>query len=174
MMDYSNMKYSDSAFLYVIFTFQVLTLLIGVPLLLRDGCSEEKRREKKKSLVIRAIIFTFVAKWLVDTHDLVQAEIEAGDMSGFDPYKLLHIDNDSSFGTKQIRDAYYKLAKKYHPDKVNLDKIPIEKARRRYQNLVKAYHTLTKRENFDNWVKFGDPDGLRSLKALEIALPAFL
>jgi preprotein translocase subunit Sec63 len=52
--------------------------------------------------------------------------------------------------------------------------VPEEKARRRYQNLVKAYKTLTVKENFDNWIAFGDPDGSRSLKALEIALPAFI
>lgn len=95
-------------------------------------------------------------------------------MSGFDPYKLLHIENDMSFGTKEIRDAYYKLAKKYHPDKVDFTKVPEDKARRRYQNLVKAYKTLTVQENFNNWIKYGDPDGSRSLKALEIALPTFL
>lgn len=39
---------------------------------------------------------------------------------------------------------------------------------------MKAYKTLTVKDNFDNWIKFGDPDGSRSLKALEIALPALL
>ena len=33
---------------------------------------------------------------------------------------------------------------------------------------------MTKKESFDNWMKFGDPDGLKSLKAIEVALPAFL
>lgn len=39
---------------------------------------------------------------------------------------------------------------------------------------MKAYKTLTVKESFDNWIRFGDPDGSRSMKALEIALPAFL
>ena len=53
-------------------------------------------------------------------------------MQTFDPYKLLHIENDNSFDTKEIKSAYYRLAKKYHPDKVDTTKVPIDKARTRY------------------------------------------
>lgn len=144
------------------------------PLLLRDFFNGEKRKNNRLSLLIRLLYVVFVGKWMFDTYGLVQQQLTEGDMSGFDPYKLLHIENDMSFGTSEIKQAYYKLAKKYHPDKVDFTKVPEDKARRRYENLVKAYKTLTVRENFDNWIKFGDPDGSKSLKALEIALPAFL
>ena len=62
----------------------------------------------------------------------------------FDPYKLLHIANDGSFNTKEIKNAYKRLAKKYHPDAVNTEVISEDKAQRRWLNLRKAYETLTK------------------------------
>ena len=74
----------------------------------------------------------FIGKWMFDTYGLVQEQLAEGDMSGFDPYKLLHLENDSSFGTPEIRNAYYRLAKKYHPDKVDFSRVPEEKARKRY------------------------------------------
>jgi preprotein translocase subunit Sec63 len=171
---YEALKYNDSAFLYVLFTFQAIVVIAMVPFLLRDARDPDKRQHRKFNLLIRALIVGFFCKWMWDTYEIVQTQISEGDMTTFDPYKLLHLDNDHSFGTEQIRQAYHRLAKKYHPDKVDFSKVPEEKARRRYQNLVKAYKTLTVKESFDNWIKFGDPDGSRTLKALEIALPAFL
>jgi len=68
----------------------------------------------------------------------------------FNPYIRLKLEDDGSFNTKEIRQAYRRLAVKYHPDKVNKS-IPREKALKRYQVLKLAYETLTKKQKFDNY-----------------------
>ena len=47
-------------------------------------------------------------------------------------------------------------------------------AQARWLKLVSAYHTLTKEHMFNNWIKYGDPEGSRAMKALELALPTWL
>ena len=39
---------------------------------------------------------------------------------------------------------------------------------------MKAYETLTNEAKYDNWKKYGNPDGSLSSRAMEIALPSFL
>jgi preprotein translocase subunit Sec63 len=41
-------------------------------------------------------------------------------------------------------------------------------------NLVKAHEVLTNKEKFNNWQLYGDPDGSKAMKMMEIALPSFL
>lgn len=78
-------------------------------------------------------ILGFIGRWFMDTLTLV--ENQSNQIQDFNPYRLLHIDDDGSFATDEIRRAFRRLSVKYHPDKVNLEKVPIEKAQRRYQNL---------------------------------------
>ena len=87
----SDMKYNDAAFLYVIFTFQALSLLFVVPFLIRDMLNQHKRKHNRLSIFIRLLFVGFVLKWLMATYELVQQQVEEGEMTGFDPYKLLHI-----------------------------------------------------------------------------------
>lgn len=108
------------------------------------------------------ILLCFGTMWLMGTYELVQEQVTVDQTGIFDPYKLLHITNDGSFNTREIKQAYKTLAKKFHPDAVNLDKVPFEKAQKRWLNLVKAHETLTKKANFDNYRLYGDPDGSRS------------
>lgn len=86
----------------------------------------------------------------------------------------MHIPNDGTFNTKEINAAYRRLAKKYHPDAVNPEKVPVEKAQKRWYNLVKAHETLTKTNKFRNWNIYGDPDGSPTMKALSLAMPTWL
>ncbi len=62
-----------------------------------------------------------LCKWTFDTIDLVQADAEFN--AEWNPYKLLKLEDDGSFNTKQIKDAYKRLSLKYHPDKVNMAKL---------------------------------------------------
>jgi len=109
----------------------------------------------------------------MDTYYLVEKDIAEGG-AGFDPYKLLHIDNDAAFDTKEIKQAYGRLSLKYHPDKVDFAKVPEEQARRRFKRLVTAYKTLTNKEMYDNWIRFGNPDGSVAIQAVGLAMPAWL
>ena len=122
---------------------------------------------------MKLLVICFVAKWLTDTHELVMLEAEKASDEEFNPYKLLHIENDGSFDTKEIRTAYKTLAKKYHPDAVNTDVGSLDKTQKRWYNLVKAYETLTQKAMFDNYRYYGDPYGSKALRALELAVPAW-
>ncbi len=61
---------------------------------------------------------------------------------------------------------------KYHPDKIKEEEQ--ESAKHKFQEIVKAYSILTDAQKYDNWQKYGHPDGSRAMQAMEIALPSFL
>ena len=169
-----NRQLDEGAFLYVIFTFQVCALAMGVPVLLSSCLSAEKRASLSKvSWLIKLTVLGFVGKWTVETYDLVSEQASRDSSELFDPYQLLQIPNDGSFNTKEIKNAYKRLAKKYHPD-VATDVVDEEKAQRRWLNLRKAYETLTKQEKYNNFLMYGDPEGSVAVRALQLALPSWL
>ena len=138
------MSSNDGAFLYVLFTFQFLAVLIGFPMLVFQVSSKEKRADANKlSWFIKLLVLCFVAKWLTDTYELVMLEAEKTRDEEFNPYRLLGIENDGSFNSKEIRTAYKNLAKKYHPDSSKIDAVSDVKLEKKWYNLVRAYETLT-------------------------------
>ena len=44
----------------------------------------------------------------------------------------------------------------------------------RYEKINKARETLTRQDKFDNWIKYGDPDGSKSIQALKLAMPNWI
>ena len=122
---------------------------------------------------IKIMIVSFLCKWIADTYDIVE-EVQKDQDKPFNPYTLLHIDDDGSFGTDEIKRAFRRLSLKYHPDKVDFSRVDHDKAIRRYENLNKAHETLTDEELFDNYKKYGDPQGMKLARAFEMALPKWL
>ena len=62
-------------------------------------------------------------------------------------YKILEIDNSAS--TDEIKKAYRKMAKKYHPDKVeHLGPEHKKGAEAKFKEVVKAYEQLQKERGF--------------------------
>ena len=68
-----------------------------------------------------------------------------------DYYKILEIEKNAT--PKEIKAAYYKLAKQWHPDKDAPDKA---KAEEKFKEILKAYEVLSKPEKREIYDKFGE------------------
>lgn len=102
-------------------------------------------------------------------------------MVSFDPYKLLHINNDGAFNTTAIYNSFDRLDVKYNPNVIRAKnsvqgakKVPMDKAIKRYENLQKAFATLTQEDLFSNYLKYGTPDGSKVIYALNLAVPYWI
>lgn len=85
----------------------------------------------------------------------------------WDPFEILEV---STFATEdQIKQAYKKLSRKYHPDKARDD----ETAQEKFVDVSKAFKALTDPIARKNFEEYGNPDGPRT-SSLGIALPAWL
>jgi len=166
---------SDNAYLYLLFTAQVFVMGGVMIHFLYTVCNAERSSKANPRHKLYQVIFMlFLTKWIMDVYDLTHQDVANNLSSKFDPYRLLHINNDASFDTKAVKQAYRRLSVKYHPDKVDKSKISPEAANRRYQRLVLAYQTLTKKKMYDNWMKFGDPKGSQATQAMGLAIPTWM
>lgn len=75
----------------------------------------------------------------------------------FDPFAILEIPQTAD--PKEIKKAYRKMSKIYHPDKVSDPTLKEEYARIFADKISKAYQTLTDDAARENWIKHGHPDG---------------
>lgn len=169
-------KEHDSNMLYAMFGVQCLIVFIGFPFLIMQCAKEETRiRLSYGRWMAKWLLISYVGKWMLETYDLVEVTMnDDGVPKNFNPYKLLKMENDGSFDTEAINSSFHRLRVKYHPKNVNPEKVPYLKAVRRYDNLVKAFETLTQPKLFDNWKEYGDPLGSKTIKTLELAIPTWL
>ena len=115
---------SDAAFLYVLFTFQFFVCTFGTYMFFAKLFgSKEYKREKKVTapkLCIQFFLILLNAFWMWHTYKLIALDNEMADKS-FDPYRNLGLTMPTNvkegFGTTEVKKAYRKLARKYHPDK---------------------------------------------------------
>jgi len=108
----------------------------------------------------------------------------------FDPFEILGVSqNDPQFqdfesGKKSIKKIYRDLSRTNHPDKLRNEylkandgaEIPDEMEttnNEAWGKINKAYETLTDPLMFENWVKYGNPDGMLQTK-YGVALPAWI
>ena len=118
-------KGGDAAFLYVLFTFQFFVTVFGIYMFFRKLCgSPEYKKEKKVTapkLCIQVFLIALNLFWMNHTYKLIQLDQEMKDQK-WDPYTALELEiptlPKSGFGTPEVKQAFKRLAKKYHPDKV--------------------------------------------------------
>jgi len=91
-------------------------------------------------------------------------------MTDFDPYKILHVEEDAELST--IKRAYRKMSLKWHPDK-HTDPEAKREAEIMFVLIIKAYQALTDEAMRENYQKYGNPDGWQGI-SVTIGLPSFL
>lgn len=87
---------------------------------------------------------------MVHTYNLIKLDKEI-QASNWDPYSQLGVDMPKlmgdGFNSPQVKKAYKKLAREWHPDKIaqNKSKTPVEveKAKKKWLDIVRAYECLT-------------------------------
>ena len=99
--------------------------------------------------------------------------------TNWNPFEILGLSQPAiaknGFNTPEVKQAYRKLARKYHPDMVR--KLPENEqpgAKEVFQQIVRAYETLTKDDKFNNWVEYGDPEGSLMSQSFDVALPSWM
>jgi len=88
-------------------------------------------------------------------------------IASFDPFQILGVSNDAS--VRDIKKAYRQLSLKMHPDKNPDNPLAVQE----FIKLTKAYAILTDETAYENFKKYGNPDGPGSYN-VAIAMPRFL
>lgn len=184
------LEYDDSAFYYfsiailtfvlVPFTWDLLKTFIWGEIHIEDfpsacKCSRctamisiKKTTARKQALngafmfrLIVAAFFWYV--WYLNAHMVNSIE----SLQSFDPFMILDLANDAT--PRDIKKQYRKLSLSMHPDKNPDNPLAVQE----FIRLTKAYNILTDETAYENFKKYGNPDGPGSYN-VAIALPRFL
>lgn len=75
-----------------------------------------------------------------------------------DYYEILGVSKSAT--SDEIKKAYKKLAKKYHPDKNNGSEEQKKHAEQKFKEVSKAFSVLNDKEKKERYDKYGDEDGM--------------
>ena len=121
--------------------------------LLQSNVAKRKRRARRFKIgLCLAWIFLLFLIYRVSAIEITDKE--------YDPFAVLNVDREASLN--EIKRAYHELGGKHHPDRGGDPE--------QFKTIAKAYRTLTNEEARDNWRKYGNPDGQRTLR-LGVAIP---
>lgn len=88
-------------------------------------------------------------------------------LQSFDPFDILGVSSEAT--VREIKKAYRQLSLTMHPDKNPDNPLAVQE----FIRLTKAYNVLTDETAFENFKKYGNPDGPGSY-SVAIALPRYL
>mmetsp|Transcript_4265 Transcript_4265/g.6365 ORF Transcript_4265/g.6365 Transcript_4265/m.6365 type:complete len:743 (-) Transcript_4265:67-2295(-) len=130
------------------------------------NASGKDKSEEEKPGTFRCSNIIFMTLWLCML--AIIFSIPSGDnLATYNPFETLEIDKDAS--DREIKKAYLKLSKLYHPDKNQGNQTAADM----FLMISKAYQTLTDEQTKENWQKYGNPDGYQGTSVI-IGLPKFL
>jgi translocation protein SEC63 len=128
-----------------------------------------KTQEARSSVFKRAFYFkAFVAVffwylWYLNFNVVMGLE----SLQSFDPFMILDVPADATM--KEIKKQYRRLSLSMHPDKNPDNPLAVQE----FIRLTKAYNVLTDETAYENFKKYGNPDGPGSY-SVAIALPRYL
>jgi len=129
-----------------------------------EGEKRDVRKNLSSNLKRLAILGFF---WLLFAYCMTQVGGGNTEVRRFDPFNILGVEHDAA--DRDIKKAYHRLAKEYHPDKNPDDPL----AGALFIQIKKAYDCLTDDVAKKNFEKYGNPDGPTTTK-VGIGLPAWL
>lgn len=121
----------------------------------------KKSKQKRRRVILKKI--GLIVIWIVLFVVVCRMSPIFNESEEFDPFLILDVDEETSIS--EIKRAYHELSKQHHPDRGGDPE--------RFKEIAKAYAILTDEKAKSNWIKYGNPDGLKELH-VGFAVPKWL